>query len=101
MEIHSKEQERKLTIYLKGELDHHGAKYAMEEIGFAMDAALPKCVLLDFSEVSFMDSSGIAVVLKVHRRISSSGGTVSILNTLPQVKKVFDAAGLGRIIAMK
>ena len=101
MEIHSREQGRKLTIFLKGELDHHGAKQAMEQIGYAIDAALPRSVVLDFGEVDFMDSSGIAVVLKTQRRISSSGGVVQIVNASQQVRKVFDAAGLSRIIAMK
>lgn len=101
MEVNGKEQGRNLLLELKGELDHHGAKAAMVQIEFALDTALPKKLVLDFADVSFMDSSGIAVVLKAQRRMSSAGGVVSLKNVPPQAKKVFDTAGLTRLIAME
>ena len=62
MDIISKEDAgRELTLTLRGELDHHGAKDVMQRMELALDAALPLKLTLDFSGVSFMDSSGIEI----------------------------------------
>lgn len=101
MEVYSKTNGRELTLTLKGELDHHGAREAMTQIGHALDAALPLQLTLNFSGVSFMDSSGIAVVLRTQKRMSTLGGTLTVGCIPAQAKKVFDAAGVSRLIAMK
>ena len=51
MEIISKETGRELTLTLRGELDHHGAKNVMQRMELALDAALPLKLILDFSGV--------------------------------------------------
>ena len=61
MEVISSGEGRELTLTLRGELDHHAAKEAMRKLEWELDAALPSKLTLDFSGVSFMDSSGIAV----------------------------------------
>jgi len=101
MEILSAEKDRELTLLLRGELDHHGAKAAMTEIGQALDAALPRTLTLDFSGVTFMDSSGIAVVMRAQRTMRAFGGNVSLTRVPPQAKKVFDAAGLTRFVPIR
>ena len=64
MEINPNSSGRELTLTLRGELDHHGARDVMQRMELALDAALPTKLTLDFSGVSFMDSSGIAVVMR-------------------------------------
>ena len=56
MEIEATSADRNLLLELKGELDHHGARDALRELELAIDAALPKKLVLDFSGVTFMDS---------------------------------------------
>ena len=57
-------KEGRLTIFLSGELDHHAAREAMQSIESLIERALPRELVIDMSGLSFMDSSGIAVVLK-------------------------------------
>lgn len=101
MEILTKTSGRELTLQIRGELDHHGARDAMQQLDYLLDAALPTALTLELSGVSFMDSSGIAVVLRAHRRMASLGGTLTVTGAPPQAKKVFDAAGLPRLVTMK
>ena len=74
MDVISKDAGRELTLTLRGELDHHGAKDVMQRMELALDAALPIKLTLDFSGVSFMDSSGIAVVMRAQKRMRALGG---------------------------
>ena len=63
MEINAKSVDRNLLLELSGEIDHHSARNAMREMELAVDAALPKKLVLDMTGVTFMDSSGIALIL--------------------------------------
>ena len=67
-------QDKRLTIALKGEIDHHSAKDTMRVVGNKIDLYLPVCCVLDFREVSFMDSSGIAIVISAMRHMREIGG---------------------------
>lgn len=101
MEVIANESGRRLTLSLRGELDHHGAGEAMQRMEFFLDAALPEALVLDFSGVSFMDSSGIAVVLRAQKRMRTLGGSTVLRRVPPQAKKVFAAAGIFRIIPLE
>lgn len=85
-------------MYLIGELDHHGARDAVRTISDAIDGNLPRDLVLDLSELSFMDSSGIAVIVKTNRKLSSCRGRMLIENPAPQPLKVLDAAGVDRLV---
>ena len=98
MEIIEKRDEKTLILCLKGELDHHGATSALEKIGYSCDAALPNHVLLDFAGVTFMDSSGIALVLHTQKRMLSLRGSVTLQNVPAQAMRVFDAAGISKMV---
>lgn len=101
MEIIQSGRGRDLTLALRGELDHHGAQEALRSMELALDAALPERLTLDFSGVSFMDSSGIAVVMRAHRRLRTLGGSITLKSVPPQAKKVFAAAGIPRVIPLE
>jgi len=98
MPVTWKEEERRLTALVAGELDHHGAKAVMEELDRSIDVAQPRELTLDLSGLTFSDSSGIAVLLRAHRRMGQIRGAMRVVNAPPQAAKVFQAAGLGRII---
>lgn len=87
-----------LRLYFEGELDHHAAKTVMRDIEDAIDRHLPRDLLLDMSGLTFMDSSGIAVVLKAYRRMNEIGGRTRVANVHDQPRRVFDASGIERII---
>ena len=84
MELHVNRDGRCMEIYLKGELDHHGAKGLMGRLDREIEVALPLRLVLDFGGVTFMDSSGIAVVMRARQRMSALGGTVKLRRAAPQ-----------------
>ena len=87
-----------LTFYVSGEVDHHGAKGLMARIDDELEEAHPGPVTVDLSGVSFMDSSGIAVLLRVYRRAGELGSGVTVRGAPDQAMKVLRAAGLSRLM---
>lgn len=101
MEINSICSDRNLLIQLSGELDHNGAKDAIQQMEYALDAALPKKLVLDFTGITFMDSSGIALILRAKRRINLQGGSVYVCHVPPQARRVLSTAGIGHLVVIQ
>ena len=101
MELKTTMEDRILTLSLAGELDHHAAKDMIGKLELAVERYLPRQLILDFSGVSFMDSSGLAVVLNAQKRMQGIGGSAVIRNAPPQAKKVLDAANIRRWIRIE
>lgn len=89
-----------VTAYLGGELDHHSAREMRETIDTAIELNMPTLLVLDFSAVSFMDSSGIGLVMGRFRNLQRSGAQMHITGTSPQITKVMKLAGIGRLAKM-
>ena len=88
----------RLTIYLAGELDHHEARGAIHSIDELLDEYLPRDCVLDMSGLSFMDSSGIALIIRMSRRMKNLGGRAWIENPAKQPLRVIDASGIDRLV---
>lgn len=101
MYIRSFVEGKQMTLTLSGEIDHHAAKQAMRTISEKFESYLPGACTLDFRDVTFMDSSGIAIVIFSVRRMRELGGKVSLTNVQPQPMKVFQAAGIEQIAEIK
>ena len=59
----------RLTVFLSGELDHHEARCTINTIDELLDEYLPRDCVLDMAGLSFMVSSGIAVIIRTSRRM--------------------------------
>lgn len=94
-------QEKQLTIALSGEIDHHGAKNSLMTIADKIDQYMPMLCILDFKDIAFMDSSGIAIVIHTLRRMNEMGGVLKLSNVPQQPWKVFSAAGIDRIVQIE
>lgn len=101
MEINAKTADRNLLLELSGEIDHHGARNAIRELELAVDTALPKKLVLDMTGVTFMDSSGIALILRAQQRMQLLDGSLLVCNVPQQAKRVLDAAGIGRLVTIR
>ena len=101
MKVTAKRIDRDLTLQLHCELDHHGAKEVMLEIDRHLDVALPLRTTLDFSGVSFMDSSGIAVILRLYKRMQNLGGSMRVTHVQPQAMRVLRAASIGSVVTIE
>ena len=94
-------QDKHLTVALRGEIDHHSAKDIMRVLGNKIDLYLPRVCVLDFREVTFMDSSGIALVISCVRRMRQLRGEVVLRSVPPQPMKVLKASGIERIATLE
>lgn len=101
MPISCVEEEQVLTARLTGEVDHHAAKGLMAALAEEIDAALPRQLELDMSGVTFMDSSGIAVVLRSWKRMRELGGVMTLRSVPPYAVKVLKAAGVDKLMEIK
>lgn len=98
MNISTSFQAGRLTVYLSGELDHHAARGALRTVEELLDEYLPRDCALDLSELSFMDSSGVALIVQLSRRVSALGGRIWIENPARQPRRVIDASGVDRLV---
>ncbi len=98
MEIYTSFADGRLKLSFAGELDHHEAREAMRRIDSVLDEYLPRNCVIDLSRLSFMDSSGIAVILRVHKRLTDISGRAWVENPAGQPLRVLDASGLDRVI---
>jgi len=91
----------RLTVELTGEIDHHCAKSYIETIIAKIEAYSPKVCILDFREVSFMDSSGIAVVINALRNMTRINGKLVLSGLAEQPRKVFRISGIDKLVEIK
>ncbi|NLJ30133.1 MAG: STAS domain-containing protein [Clostridiales bacterium] len=90
-------KEDKLTAILGGEIDHHSARELRAEIDDTAANVRPRRLVLDFSGVSFMDSSGIGLIMGRCKLMQLWGGRVKIVNMSPKIEKIVSLAGLDQI----
>ena len=101
MQLTSFLQDGKLTIILTGEIDHHSAKHYIQTISSKIEASTPQTCVLDFQDVTFMDSSGIAVVINALRQMNKIEGKLVLASIQNQPKKVFRTSGLDKFVEIK
>lgn len=94
-------QDGKLTVALTGEIDHHCAKAYIQSIEAKIEAYTPDVCVLDFQDVSFVDSSGIAVVINALRGMTRIEGKLILTGLGEQPMKVFRASGIDKLVEIK
>jgi len=96
------EQHRQaLIVRLSGELDHHTADSARTQMEDAIVRGNVTHLILSLKDLSFMDSSGIGVILGRYKLITSRGGRMVVCDVSPAVQRLFDMSGLFKIVKME
>lgn len=90
-----------LTVALTGEIDHQCAKKYIDAITSKIEVYNPGECILDFEQVTFMDSSGIAVVINAMRQMSRISGKLSVFGLQSQPMRVFRASGIDKLVDIK
>ena len=98
MEIHISEGNDVLTLRFAGELDHHAAREALLRAEEILERRLPRDCVLDLSSLRFMDSSGVAVILRLHKLMHDMGGRLRVENPASQPLRVLDISGIDRLV---
>ena len=91
-------EERNLFVELCSEIDHHQVTAIANEINHYMQRTLSKNIIFDFRRVSFMDSSGIGLVMGAYKQAVRLGGAVMVCNLSKKVDRVFRVSGVYRFV---
>ena len=91
----------RLTVALTGEIDHHRAKHYIHAIAGKIEAYTPEVCILDFQDVTFVDSSGIAVVINAMRAMAQMEGRLLLTGMSEQPMRVFRASGIDKLVEIK
>lgn len=97
MSIQLEVREEQVTAFLAGEIDHHSVKEMRKEIDEALTRVYPKELVIDFSGVSFMDSSGIGLVMGRYKLLEPMGGVLIIRGLTPPLRRVMKLAGIEKL----
>lgn len=89
-----------LIVKLKGELDHHSSEEVRKKIDKYYSGGNMLNIIMDLNELSFMDSSGIGLVMGRYRNASDRRGKLSIACENESIKRILDMSGLLKIIKL-
>jgi stage II sporulation protein AA (anti-sigma F factor antagonist) len=90
-----------LCIRLRGELDHHTAEQLKEQASQAIETYNIKHIVLNLEQLSFMDSSGLGVILGRYKQIKQKHGEMVVCAISPAVNRLFEMSGLYKIIRLE
>lgn len=89
-----------LVISIIGELDHHSAEHIRQKIDGELIKSTTKNIIFDFSKLSFMDSSGIGVLIGRYKNIQKLNGKAVIVKANAQIKRVLEMSGILKIMTL-
>ncbi len=101
MNVYFKNETKTLTLELTEEIDHHSTEEIRRIADYEIERYMPRKVVFDFHNVTFMDSAGIGMVLGRYRMIKMLGGTLEISQANTNVKKILEMSGVLKICPMK
>ena len=86
-----------LTAALIGELDHHAAADLRQRIDTAVLSCRPRRLNIDLTRLTFMDSSGIGLIMGRYRLMTSLGGVTRVTGATTQMERMIRLAGLDKL----
>ncbi|WP_017728155.1 anti-sigma F factor antagonist [Halalkalibacterium ligniniphilum] len=87
-----------LLVRLEGELDHHASGQLRSQVEEALSQHELKHIILNLEHLTFMDSSGLGVILGRYKQVNHLGGEMVVCAISPAVKRLFEMSGLFKII---
>lgn len=98
MESQFVKEDKLLILKITEEIDHHVAEKIRRIADNEITRYMPRKVVFDFNKVSFMDSSGIGMIIGRYKTATMLGGIVEMKNVNPNVQKVLEMSGVLKII---
>lgn len=87
-----------LIVKIDGDIDHHVSSQIKEKVEREFEFSNAENIIFDFSNVNFMDSSGIGMIIGRYKMLQKTGGKVYIANVKPQLESIIEISGLRKII---
>jgi anti-anti-sigma factor len=94
----TRDDDRKRTIALSGEIDLASAPAVWDALAPALEDA--DCVVVDLSNVRFIDSTGLSVLVRAHRRLTNNGGTLVVQSPSEMAGRVLRITGLDSVFGL-
>lgn len=101
LNIHLEVKNDVLCIRLDGELDHHTAESLRTQASAAIEKYSIRHIVLNLENLSFMDSSGLGVILGRYKQIKQVHGEMVVCAITPPIQRLFDMSGLFKIIRLE
>ena len=98
MQVFFSQEGAKLWARIRGEVDLKSADALRRELEASLDHARPRILCLDLEGVTFIDSTGLGVILGRYRRLAREGGKMVIYHPQPQVRRLLEISGLARLM---
>ena len=90
-----------LSVKLMGEIDHHSAVGVRADIDSLIFELRPQKIVLDLSEISFMDSSGLGLIMGRYALARDLGCAMALRSPSVAVMKILTLAGMERMIKIE
>lgn len=100
MEVTLLGEKRALIVTVSGELDHHIAEKIKAEVDDKMRSTNAVNVIFDFSKLSFMDSSGLGMIMGRYKKARTLGGKVIVFGVNAGILRIMEMSGLSKIIKL-
>ena len=97
MTVQMESREQELVAWLAGEIDHHTAQPLREQVDATVERLTPRTLWLDFGDVTFMDSSGVGLVMGRYRLMRLLGGELRVSGTSERIRQMMQMAGLDKL----
>ena len=91
------EDKDSLTVFIHSDVDHHSARSMREQIDRRLFESRPRVLVIDFSGVEFMDSSGLGLILGRAEKASALNTEVHLSGVSPSLMKLIRLSGLERV----
>lgn len=101
MKITYIKKDKRLIFKIEEDIDECCVQKIRRRIDNEIQRYMPKEVIFDFSNVSFMDSAGIGLIIGRYKLINMIGGELKIANVNTQIQKIFEMSGLLRLIPVE
>ena len=101
MKLEIRTENGKAIATLSGEIDHHNARELRSELDRYIIKSQPKMLEMDFGNITFMDSSGIGLIMGRSKLMRECGGSLEVCNTQPYIRRVLKLSGIERIVTIK
>lgn len=101
MEITYIKKDKRLIFEIEEDIDECCVQKIRRRIDNEIQRYMPKEVIFDFNNVSFMDSAGIGLIIGRYKLINMIGGELKIANVNTQIQKIFEMSGLLRLIPVE
>lgn len=97
MAVQLEDKDGELIAWLSGELDHHTAQELREKVDTTVERLAPRHLRLDFHDVTFMDSSGVGLVMGRYRLMRLLGGELTVSGAGERIRQMMRMAGLDKL----